>query len=187
MSEKGVEPMLWGGVRDEIDGYVNEDTGQSLADGGYVYLNDSGTSALIDTATGKLIPRGISGPNGGYPGCNIAGQYFFNFDGAASCTVTTLGPQGKLVSINHLVPGYAHTKRLANGQGHVMKTPRGCTRDWWKQVFAARDEGVIGWVGRINTLAAGEMTAGPFFQGDRIYLRTHTDLICIGVNNQKTP
>jgi hypothetical protein len=24
------------------------------------------------------------------------------------------------------------------------------------------------------------MSDGPFFQGDRIYLRTHTELICIG-------
>jgi outer membrane protein assembly factor BamB len=179
-SEKGVQPMLWGGVLDETDGYVNEDTGQSLAHGGYVYLNDSGTSALIEIAAGKLIPRGIAGPNGGYPGCNIAGQHFFNFDGAASCTVTTLGPQGKLVSINHLIPGYGHTKRLTSAQGHGMKNPKGFTREWWKQAFAAREEGVVGWVGRTDTLAAGEMSAGPFFQGDRIYLRTHAELICIG-------
>jgi len=179
-SANGTYTYLWGGVLDKIDGYVDEDTGQSLAYEGYVYLNDSGTSALIEIATGKLIPRGISGPNGGYPGCNVAGQYFFNFDGAASCTVTTLGPQGKLVAINHLIPGYAHTKRLTHGQGHGMKNSKGFTHEWWRQAFAARDEGVIGWVGRTWSLAAGEMSAGPFFQGDRIYLRTHTHLVCIG-------
>jgi hypothetical protein len=179
-SAKGIGEMSWGAKLDPVDGYVNEDTGQSLAYDGYVYLNDSGTSALVEVATGKLIPRGISGPNGGYPGCNVAGQYFYNFDGAASCTVTTLGPQGKLVAINHLIPGYSHTKRMWNAQGHGMKNPKGATPEWWKQCFAARDEGIIGWVGRTHTLAAGEMSGGPFFQGDRIYLRTHTELICLG-------
>jgi outer membrane protein assembly factor BamB len=182
---KGMEPLLWGAKLDPVDGYVNEDTGQSLAYNGFVYLNDSGTSALIEVATGNLIPRGISGPNGGYPGCNIAGDKFFNFDGAASCTVTTLGPDGKLVAINHLIPGYAHTKRLTSAQGHGMKNPKGFTSEWWKQAFAARDEGVIGWVGRTWSLAAGEMSAGPFFQGNRIYLRTHTELICLGAKQDE--
>jgi hypothetical protein len=179
-SVNGPGALLWGAVCDPTDGYVDEDTGQSVAHDGYVYLNDSGTSALVEVATGKLISRGISGPNGGYPGCNIAGQYFFNFDGAGSCTVTTLGPAGKLVAVNHVVPGYSHTKRLVKAQGHGMKNPKGMTPDWWQQCFAARDAGILGWVGRTHTLAAGEMSAGPFFHGDRIYLRTHTELICLG-------
>jgi hypothetical protein len=179
-SAKGVEPLLFGQICDPVDGRVNEDTGQSLFYDGHIYMNDSGTSMVVEVPSGKMIPRGISGPNGGYPGCNVAGQYFFNFDGAASCTVTTLGPQGKLVAINHLVPGYSHTKRLTSAQGHGMGNPKGFTPGWWKQCFAARGEGVIGWVGRTWSLAAGEMSAGPFFQGDRIYLRTHTELICLG-------
>jgi hypothetical protein len=43
-----------------------------------------------------------------------------------------------------------------------------------------RDEGVIGWVGRAHTLAAGEMSGGPLFHGYRIHLRAHGHLVCVG-------
>lgn len=128
-----------------------------------------------------------------YPGNNVAGPYYFNFDGAGSCGVMTLGPQGTVVANNHLVAGYKHTKPifggkvpntngLSQGKGgkRVMDEPKHYIAAWWKQVHEQHQAGVIGWVGRHYNIALDEMTADPFLHGDAIYVRTYTELICIG-------
>ena len=105
-----------------------------------------------------------------------------NFDGAASCGVTELGPAGGVVAVNHLLPGYSHRGRVLSGKGGNRSMGDKVSRDagWMGLVASARDKGVIGWAGSVRGTTLGEIAADPFFQGGRIYVRTYTHVYCIG-------
>jgi hypothetical protein len=158
----------------------DHDDGTSAFYGGYVYVNNGWD--VIELATGKVHSRELAMPSGGYPGVNVAGKHLVNFDGAASAGLATLGPEGRVAAVNHLLAGYKHAGRVVSGKGGNRSQGDRLVREveWWKQVDEARAKGIIGWVGRHHALGLGDMTADPFFHGDRIYVRTYTHLYCIG-------
>lgn len=157
----------------------DDDDGTSCCYGDYWYVNDGWS--LVELETGKITHRELPSPSGGYPGINVAGGHVFNFDAAASCGVLEPGPDGKVVAVNHLLAGFAHSGRAVGGKGgNRSLASKACNAAFWKHVEDQAAKGVIGWVGRRQNLTLGEMTADPFFHGGRIYVRTYTHLFCIG-------
>jgi outer membrane protein assembly factor BamB len=128
---------------------------------GLLYFGYVRNIFVLDAATGKEVVNHV--PNDfGYASSHavnpaVAGDYFFTGDALGRILVVETGREGKPEALNFLTSDL-HRDDLLQSVDYMKK-------QWWSK----------DWYPGANYLANT-----PFFKGERVYIRTHEHLFCIG-------